>query len=93
MVKVTVPLVLDGVRFTAVPLPPPVQVVPSPPDAVVLDCWQVRDTEPAYPASAATVTDTVADCPGVTLAELGAPGVNLIVDSVTVTCAVLDPVE
>ena len=89
MVKVTVPLVFDEVRFTAVPLPPPVHEVPSPPDAVVLDCWQVRDTEPVYPASAATVTVTVADCPGVTLAELGVPGVSLKVDSVTVTCAVL----
>jgi hypothetical protein len=92
MVKVTVPLALDEVRVTAVPPPPPVHVVPSPPDAVVLVCWQVRETEPVYPAVAATVTVTVADWPGVTLDELGAPAVSLKVDSVTVTCAVLVPV-
>jgi len=92
-VKTTVPLEVPPV--SEIPgVPPPVQVAPSPPLAVVLCSWQVRVTVPVYPAVELTVTVAVALCPGAILVAglrtIGVP-VRLNVDSVTVTVAVLLP--
>jgi hypothetical protein len=91
-VKTTVPLVPSVIWE---PAPPPEQVAPSPPVAVVDRSWQVRVTIPVYPATAATVTVAVAEAPGaipvVVPAAAGAiAGAGLLmvkVDDMTVTFA------
>jgi uncharacterized membrane protein YfbV (UPF0208 family) len=76
-VRVTLPLVEEELRVTPVDCPPPVQVAPSPPVAVVEVCWQVRVTVPVYPATEAILTATVELAPGATVAGETVPGVSV----------------
>jgi hypothetical protein len=91
-VKTTVPLVPSVIGE---PAPPPEQIAPSPPVAVLERSWQVSVTVPVYPPAGDTVAVTVAEAPGAIPAlvpaatgEIADCGVLRVkVDDVTVTFA------
>jgi hypothetical protein len=91
-VKTTVPLVPSVIGE---PAPPPEQIAPSPPLAVLERSWQVSVTVPVYPEIAAIVAVAMAEAPGaIPVAVPAAAGeiadcglLRLKVDCVTVTFA------